>query len=326
MSRAVTKPENGDQEGKDNYFAVPVQSYAADQEIETTLYLRYDGNFIVFQEAGGKWKQDDSRRLKDFGANELYVKVEKESDWQDFMEDRMPRLLSDAAIPSTQKAKFLYDASASSIDSFFKNVKSPEAARKSVSFVKHCVGYLCSDKDAFHNVFNSSTQTLVEKVHGIHCATYAVTLAKQLGHTNEHELSALGIGAVLHDIGKTRISSAILDKKGPLDEMEWMEIRKHPRYGYDMLQRFESIPELARLIVWQHHERPDGSGYPNGLSTDIHLFSNIVAIADVFDSMTSHRPYKAQSPSFQTMLELLSTQMGRLDKTLLISFIEMMKK
>jgi HD-GYP domain-containing protein (c-di-GMP phosphodiesterase class II) len=281
---------------------------------------------LIFQQSGQVWTPEDQQRLTDFGVHELYIKFEDEIQWQTWMSERMNQFLTDPRFSEDQKASVIYQTSVSAIETFFDDPTSVDAAAKSVLFVRHCVDYLASDKNAFHSLFNSSSQALLEKAHGIHCAAYAVTLAKHLGYDDEKELFSLGLGAVLHDIGKTRIKKSILEKEGPLDESEWIEIRKHPRYGYQMTEKFKDIPDLARLIILQHHERADGSGYPEHLTRTIHPFSSIVAIADVFDSMTSHRPYKAQSPSFKTMLELLSTQSGRLNQKMLIAFIEMMKK
>lgn len=323
---AETTSLNGSGGPFKGYYPVPLHTYQPDQVLAQSLYFRYENQLIVFQEAGQRWRKEDQERLIDFGVTELYVKLENEAMWQEWMAERMHQFLNDERFSQQEKAHLIYQTSVSALDSLFTDPSSPENASKAVKFVKHCVEFLTHSKDGFHELFNSSNQTLVEKAHGIHCAAYSITLARHLGYKDDHELFALGVGSVLHDIGKTKIKKSILEKQGPLDEQEWTEIRKHSRYGYQMTEKYKDIPDLARTIILQHHERSDGSGYPDGLTHTIHPFSKIVAIADVFDSMTSHRPYKAQSPSFKTMLELLSTQMGRLDKNMLVAFIEMMKK
>lgn len=90
---------------------------------------------------------------------------------------------------------------------------------------------------------------------------------------NYQKLKALGVGAILHDIGKARISDEILNKSGPLTPAEYQEIQKHPQIGYEILKKYDGISLLAAHIAWQHHEKYDGSGYPNGLKgTAIHGF------------------------------------------------------
>ena len=109
-------------------------------------------------------------------------------------------------------------------------------------------------------------------------------------------LSALGVGLLLHDIGKLAVPSEILRKTSSLNEDEWKAMRAHPTLGVDILKRDEISP-LSRAVVRSHHERWNGSGYPDGRAgTDIHQFARIAAVADVFDALTSDRFYKKAMP------------------------------
>lgn len=118
-----------------------------------------------------------------------------------------------------------------------------------------------------------------------------VAIAKRMG-VQEPELSEIARGALLHDIGKIGVPDAILLKPGKLTPDEWIEMRRHPQVGFDIIQ---SIPFLATPaeIVLSHQERWDGGGYPRGLKGEaIHLGARIFAIADTLDAMTSDRPYR----------------------------------
>lgn len=110
---------------------------------------------------------------------------------------------------------------------------------------------------------------------------------------NMRELHLLGVGALLHDIGKVHVPKEILSKAGPLTEDEMAVVRRHCRLGYDHLRVYQDVNLLSALVAYQHHERLDGSGYPQGLTDPrIHLFSRIVMVADVYDAMTSERVYR----------------------------------
>jgi HD-GYP domain-containing protein (c-di-GMP phosphodiesterase class II) len=112
----------------------------------------------------------------------------------------------------------------------------------------------------------------------------------------EEQLTKLGIGLLLHDVGKMAVPVEVLDKPGALDEEEWVIVRSHPQAGYDLLDS-PTLSPLARSVVRDHHERFDGSGYPRGLvGTAIHEFSRIAAIADVYDAVCSERPYRGAEP------------------------------
>lgn len=124
-------------------------------------------------------------------------------------------------------------------------------------------------------------------------------------------IEGIRLGATLHDIGKIAIPSAILTKPKRLNEHEYGLIRMHPEVGHGILDGIP-LPWPVAQILHQHHERPDGSGYPLGLSGDaITLETRVVTIADVFDSMASHRPYR-QSRGIEAALRELHDNRGRL--------------
>ena len=122
-------------------------------------------------------------------------------------------------------------------------------------------------------------------------AEYTRVLARTLG-MNEERANALSLASTMHDIGKLMIPSEILEKPGKLTEEEYAIIKTHTTYGGKLLENVEGEEmALARTIALEHHERPDGRGYPKGL-TDISLEGRIVAVADVYDALTSKRSYK----------------------------------
>ena len=131
-----------------------------------------------------------------------------------------------------------------------------------------------------------------------HCgrvAAYSLVLAKAAGYPDD-ELETLEFGAFLHDIGKIGIRDAVLLKPGPLDEQEWMHMREHPVKGYDIAVNIEMLHPIMPAVR-SHHERWDGTGYPDGtIGDDIPLVARIVAIADAFDAMATDRPYKKALP------------------------------
>jgi HD-GYP domain-containing protein (c-di-GMP phosphodiesterase class II) len=113
----------------------------------------------------------------------------------------------------------------------------------------------------------------------------------------ERRLTQLGVGLLLHDIGKAIIPRALLNKPGPLEPEEWELVRQHPRAGVDLLPG-TLISALAKTVIRSHHERWDGSGYPDGKrGSKIHQFARIAAVADVFDAITSERPYSPARPA-----------------------------
>lgn len=112
----------------------------------------------------------------------------------------------------------------------------------------------------------------------------------------DQRLSTLGLGLLLHDIGKMAVPATVLNKPGPLDDGEWELMRSHPEAGVALLGTSTMSP-LVMAVIRDHHERMDGSGYPRGVEgADIHPFARLAAVADVYDAITSARPYKEAAP------------------------------
>ena len=131
---------------------------------------------------------------------------------------------------------------------------------------------------------------------------------------SKEELEDLMISAFLHDVGKLLISEAVLNKTVPLTKEEFLELKKHPEYGYQMICSSNGVSEKLALAALQHHEREDGSGYPSGLKgSELGISSKIVAVSDVFHAMISKRSYKVGFPLFQVMRELAEGAYGLYD-------------
>jgi putative nucleotidyltransferase with HDIG domain len=129
--------------------------------------------------------------------------------------------------------------------------------------------------------------------HAVEVARLSRLVGMDLG-LDEEELEWLVQGALLHDLGKIGVADAILEKPGPLTEEEWVIIKRHPGVGARMIEPLESLSG-AVPVIRHHHERPDGSGYPDGLEEEeIPLGARIVAAADAYDVMLRGRPYRSE--------------------------------
>jgi putative nucleotidyltransferase with HDIG domain len=157
--------------------------------------------------------------------------------------------------------------------------------------------------------------------HSWRVAKFTRRIAEEVGISGE-ALLTIEQGALLHDIGKIGVRDSILLKPGPLTPEEWVEMRKHPEFGWRMLAKISFLNEAAK-IVYQHQERWDGRGYPQGLvGEQIVIGARIFAIADTLDAIVSDRPYRKGSP-----LDTAITEIGRLagtqfDPTLISRFLQ----
>lgn len=146
-----------------------------------------------------------------------------------------------------------------------------------------------------------------------HCervVMYSRIVAEYLG-LNEKDKKSLVYGAYMHDIGKINISEQVLNKRMPLDKAEWELLKKHPEYGVEIITTVEALVD-TKPIIYYHHERYDGTGYPDGLKgEEIPFLSRILTVVDSFDAITSNRPYnrrKSYEEGFRELRKFKGTQ------------------
>lgn len=160
-----------------------------------------------------------------------------------------------------------------------------------------------------------------EEGHSRRVSQLCVAICTELGLGQEQKIMAGKIG-LLHDIGKISIPSEILNKSTPLLPMEWREIHQHPIYGHRFLSAIAGMREVAEATL-AHHERMDGSGYPNGLrGQQIPLLARVVAVADAYDAMVSARPYRHAFSHSEAVGELKRGAGSLFDISVVAAFLE----
>ena len=159
-------------------------------------------------------------------------------------------------------------------------------------------------------------------IHSINVALYSMLLANWMNLEKE-DIKDLVKASVLHDIGKAKIPDNILNKPGKFTDEESIEMRNHAQYSYDICEDIEDVSDRVKQAVLSHHEKIDGSGYPNGLKGDeICLFSKIIAVCDVYDAITSKRVYKDKITPFETFEEIIEHGYGKLDTEIMLTFLD----
>ena len=174
--------------------------------------------------------------------------------------------------------------------------------------------------DAFRSLARLKTADEYTYMHSVTVCALMVSLARQLG-MDEAQCREAGLAGMLHDLGKAVMPQDILNKPGKLTPEEFDIIKQHPRRGYELLLEAKDIPSGALDVCLHHHERFDGTGYPDRLSGEgISVLARMGAICDVYDAVTSNRPYKAGwDPAFA--LTQMASWQGHFDRQLFQSFI-----
>lgn len=197
-----------------------------------------------------------------------------------------------------------------------------------------------AEDNMYHNKLNESKSTRSAVIHSLQASleekttetrshaerlrVMALRLGKQIGLAAS-DMDELALAALMHDIGKIGIPDSVLMKEGPLDEDEWVVMKKHPEVGYHIILSSPNMSKVAEFILG-HHERWDGQGYPRGLQQEnISLISRIIAVVDAYDVMTSYRPYKKTLTKEKALDEIQRCAGAQFDPLIASAFIKMIR-
>lgn len=312
---------------QETYLPVPRESFHRDSLLDFALYLRVGGKFVLYRQKNLPFNKEARARLLDNAVERVYIRATDIRAYQCYLEENLPNILADPEIPSVRKSLVLYSSACGLVKDVFEDPMSGEVFKRSSDLISRTVEFVLQDGDALARLIRLSSHDYRTYTHSVNVCTYALALANKVGIGDEVSLNILGLGALLHDVGKSKVGLDILNKKGPLTAGEWSAIKKHPTWGYDILRDSLFVPELSKLISLQHHERCDGSGYPEGLpQSKIHPFSRIVGIVDVYDALTTNRPYAQARGPYWALNFMAETMHGQLDEILFKEFIKSLGK
>ena len=221
-----------------------------------------------------------------------------------------------------------YEALEAGADEFLnKPVDSIEMMTRLRSLIrsKHLIDDLEDSKNIIRMLANAiEAKDGYTGKHTERVASYSLALARLSG-VNQDLWPTIEMGALLHDVGKIGIPEAVLGKPGSLDEAEYNKIKEHPDIGVEIVKPLSFLKDVIKVIRF-HHERIDGTGYPDGLKGEnIPMEARIVSIADAFDAMTSDRPYRKGMPK-EKAIEILKEGRGtQWDAKLIDHFIELIQ-
>ena len=216
----------------------------------------------------------------------------------------------------------LYSEFSKSMDTIFENPESPETVKESKKIVNNMISTIMSDDFTVNSLITILSYDYYTHTHSLNVSVYALCLGKEL-RLKPTQLEDLGTAALLHDLGKSQVHKAIINKNGKLTEREFNEVKKHPIFGYELAKKLQIESKDILLGIRHHHEKMDGSGYPDKLTSDqIHIYAKIVGICDIFDALTTKRSYKNEVSTFDT-LAMMKKEMGhQLDMDILNTFIQ----
>lgn len=283
------------------------------------------------------------QKLMDYGIKEVHIDEIKglpssavikeiEEPEKDFSQnfnivaEKLHEVLTDKSIEPAKRAEVIHLHTADMMKNMWENPTGDKIAQFKHS-VAGIVDLVLSNDATNSHLLNITSYDYDTYVHSVNVGVLSISLAKiVLKKENKHDMHALGAGFFLHDLGKTRIDEAIINKPGKLTEEEMTIMRRHPGMGFKLLQETKQISEESRLIVLQHHERSNGTGYPMRLhGQDIHIYGRICSVADVYDALVSKRPYKMQKTPFDALRIMKEEMIDHFHKEVFEKFVMLFK-
>lgn len=201
--------------------------------------------------------------------------------------------------------------------------RSGENIKKSNEIVNSMIDCIMENRDAIYNLLTLRGYDYYTYTHSVNVGALSIGLGVAMDMKRE-DIEKLGMGALLHDIGKSVIPHEVLNKQGRLNGAEYKTIKNHVIEGAKILREHRDIPEESFYAVLQHHEKLTGKGYPMGLQgNEIKPFGRIAAISDCYDALTTQRPYKPAFTPFYA-LSIVAKETGDYDPEILKTFIKML--
>jgi putative nucleotidyltransferase with HDIG domain len=234
----------------------------------------------------------------------FYVANDSMDLYFDYAFDRLARIVESLDIRPIEKARIMRGVGMRIVRRLMEDPRSSDAMERGGKFIEAQVELILGSREVTNHLFALAAAAGYTLAHSINVSTFCVLLGEELYGPDLKQLRLLGLGGLLHDLGMTRIDSAVVNKEGPLNDSEWREIYRHTVLGYEIVLE-HGLPDPVPAICRSHHERMRGGGYPDGLrGEEIHPFARVAAMADVYDAMTSERTYHKKMPHVQALSKI----------------------
>ena len=268
-------------------------------------------------------------RLKQLAEDkvfQLFVGSDCFEAYQAYLRSHWEQIAADRELPANTRVSILNEVIRDVLNTAFRKGCTQTIVEASQSLSDGIVKIIGDERLALKGLYDVLHHDYATFTHSANVATYAVLLAKKVGYSDE-EQKAIAVAALLHDLGKLSIDERILRKAGRLDEFEFKEIKKHPLVGFRKLVDRDDLSFPQLMMVYQHHEKLDGTGYPVGVVQDeIHPWAKLCSVVDIFEALTSNRPYRSMM-EHGVALQILNKAAGKeLDGELVRCWSELVLK
>jgi HD-GYP domain-containing protein (c-di-GMP phosphodiesterase class II) len=328
LKTATSKIKTPDEE----YVPLPIHNLIPGQEVTFEVLVRTSGadeaqtQFITCCQPGQNFDPAWVEKLRQAGLSRVYFHQRDRGLVLQYLNQRLPIFLNDDSLSAKDKANRVADLTSFWVNQFFTDTQAQviQQLRQGFQYVDHLLTFIRQDHTHNHWLMTMCHYDQNLYSHCLNTSLLGMAFGRFLGW-EDRQVRDLGRGALLHDIGMTRIPKEVVNKKGELSEAEWQLVKKHPYSGFAMLKTMTLMERESLFLIVQHHENGDGSGYPEGLKmANIHPMARVMRIIDSFEAMVSPRSWReGYAPAKALWIMRQDWQRrGIFDSTLLVQFIK----
>lgn len=295
------------------YLKIRINSLHASQPLTFDLFVSINGRYVLYVRAGDSLDGSKIKTFEHKGADIFYILEADRFKYKNYVHSQV----SDESLGTKQRALILKESSFSLVEELFEHPDVNVALNQSKDLISEFVTFIDQEPEAIAHLIGLSSHDFYTYNHSLDVSIYALGLGQVVGY-DKKELADLGLGSLLHDIGKRHVSADIICKKGPLDEAEWAQMKMHPTFGLKILNENPDMSDNVKACAFEHHENWAGNGYPQELpGPEIHLMACIVALTDTYDALTTKRSYNEPMKPTDALTLMKDKLSGRFNPDLL---------
>jgi HD-GYP domain-containing protein (c-di-GMP phosphodiesterase class II) len=309
------------------YIRVPLSSLDAESLVGCDLYQFVPpGRYVLYASADIPVPHDLARELAHRQITHLFIRSADTSAYANYLIERIGRVAEATGCPLEVQAAVAYEGNHFLIQRVFDEPRA-EAIGDLYSAVTRTVDLALERPDLARSLIHLTRHDAYSYSHSVNVAVFGTALALSVGR-DEGWVRRMAQGLSTHDIGKARVPLDVLNHPGRLSEEQWAFMRQHPQFGIEILDETGfGKDDIVRAVAHCHHERNNGKGYPKGLQGDAIPFeARVCTICDVFDALTTRRPYRPPSRTFEGLRIMIDEMREEFDPELFAAFIRLFER
>lgn len=305
----------------EEYMKIRLNSLHPSEPVPFDIFVLINGKHIHYLRAGDALAAEKIENFEKRAPDNFFIYAKERANYKKYIHD----LMNSDHLGTRDKAIMLRESTMSLVEELFESPDVERALNESKKVIDDFIQFIDADPEGMGHLIGLSSHDFYTYNHSLDVGIYSLGLGQAAGYSGE-ELKELGQGALFHDIGKRHVSVDIICKDGPLDDVEWAQMQKHPQYGLMIMEKF-NVSDAIKACCFEHHESFAGNGYPQQLEGDeIHPMARIVALTDTYDALTTKRSYNVPMTPRDALNFMSEKLKGRYDQDLMNAMLSVLFK